>query len=199
MYPFWPFYHINCFLYTALFGYFVYNACVREFESRLKWTFSNFPHHLWPMLSDYRGMAKWFRAHYNQEVRISPAVKCMKGLEVLTSLLNQRRNNYYQCVNCADRPKKPHRIWIWNRKSRPKNRYLVEYQRISCGTIHFTFSHGRGKRNLGGCYATTTPGSGDWAHDAKVKNSPVCKVTRHVSITRKETYQPRKGSGSGSS
>jgi len=26
---------------------FIYHACGHEFESRLKWTFSNFPHHLW--------------------------------------------------------------------------------------------------------------------------------------------------------
>jgi len=56
---------------------FIYHACGHE--SRLKWKFSNFPHHLWLLLSDYRGMAKWFEAHYNQEVRISSAVKCMKG------------------------------------------------------------------------------------------------------------------------
>jgi len=30
-------------------------------------------------------MAKWFGAHYNQEVRISSAVKCKKGPQVLTS------------------------------------------------------------------------------------------------------------------
>jgi len=34
-------------------------------------------------------MAKWFGAHYDQEVRFSGAV------QVLTSLLNQRRNYYY--------------------------------------------------------------------------------------------------------
>jgi len=31
---------------------FVYHACGHEFESRLKWTFRNFPHHLWLFLSD---------------------------------------------------------------------------------------------------------------------------------------------------
>jgi len=31
------------------------------------------------LLSDYKGMAKWFRAQYNQEVRFSSAVKCKKG------------------------------------------------------------------------------------------------------------------------
>jgi len=36
-------------------------------------------------------MAKWFGAHYNQEVRFSSAVKCKKRPQVLTSLLNQRR------------------------------------------------------------------------------------------------------------
>jgi len=40
-------------------------------------------------------MAKWFEAHYNLEVRFSSAVKCKKGLQVLTSLSNQRRNYYY--------------------------------------------------------------------------------------------------------
>jgi len=53
--PFWT--HINNY------------ACGHEFESRLKWKFSIFPHHLWLIISDYRGMAKWFGAHYNQEVR----------------------------------------------------------------------------------------------------------------------------------
>jgi len=43
-------------------------------------------------------MAKWFGAHYNQEVRFSSAVKCKKGSQVLTSLLNQRRNYYYYVV-----------------------------------------------------------------------------------------------------
>jgi len=33
---------------------FVYHVCGHEFESRrLKWNFSNFPHHLWLLLSDY--------------------------------------------------------------------------------------------------------------------------------------------------
>jgi len=57
---------------------FAYHACGHEFKSRLKWKFSNFPHHLWLLLSDYRGMVKWFGAHYNQEVRFSSAVKCKK-------------------------------------------------------------------------------------------------------------------------
>jgi len=30
-------------------------------------------------LSDYGGMAKWFEAQYNQEVRFSSAIKCKKG------------------------------------------------------------------------------------------------------------------------
>jgi len=34
-------------------------------------------------------MAKWFGAHYNQEVRFSSAVKCKKGPQVLTSLLTK--------------------------------------------------------------------------------------------------------------
>jgi len=38
-------------------------ACGHEVESRLKWNFPDFPHHLWLLLSDYRGMAKWFGAH----------------------------------------------------------------------------------------------------------------------------------------
>jgi len=32
-------------------------------------------------------MAKWFGAHYNQEVRFNSAVKCKKGHQVLTLLL----------------------------------------------------------------------------------------------------------------
>jgi len=40
-------------------------------------------------------MAKWFGVHYNQEVYLSSAVKCKKGPQVLTSLLNHRRNYYY--------------------------------------------------------------------------------------------------------
>jgi len=40
-------------------------------------------------------MVKWFGAHYNLEVGFSSAVKCKKGLEVLTLLVNQRRNYYY--------------------------------------------------------------------------------------------------------
>jgi len=49
------------------------------------------------LLIDYWGMANWFGAHDNQEVRFSSAVKCEKGPQVLTSLLNQNeiiiRNN----------------------------------------------------------------------------------------------------------
>jgi len=45
-------------------------------------------------------MTKWFGAHYNQEVRFSSAAKCKKGTQVLTSLLNQRRNYYYYCYYC---------------------------------------------------------------------------------------------------
>jgi len=47
------------------------------------------------LLSDCRGMAKWFGAHYNEEVRFRSAVKGMNGSLVLTSLLNQRRSYYY--------------------------------------------------------------------------------------------------------
>jgi len=53
----------------------------------------NFPYQLWLLLCDYRDMAKWFGAHYNQE--FSSTVKFKKGPQVLTSLLNQRQNNYY--------------------------------------------------------------------------------------------------------
>jgi len=82
-------------LYGTVGKDFVYHACGHEFESRLKWKISNFPHHLLLLLSNYRGMAKCFRAHYNQEVRFSSAVKCKTGPQVLTPLLNQRRNYYY--------------------------------------------------------------------------------------------------------
>jgi len=44
--------------------------------------------YIWLLLSDYR-------AHNNQEVRFSSAVKCKKGPRVLTSLLNQRQIYYY--------------------------------------------------------------------------------------------------------
>jgi len=63
-----------------------------------KWKFSNFPHHLWLLLSDYnRGETKWFEAHYNQEVHFSSAVRCKNEPQVLTSLLNLRPNYYYYC------------------------------------------------------------------------------------------------------
>jgi len=48
----------------------------------------------WHLLRDYRGMAKWFGAQCNQEVRFSSAVKCKKGPQAITSLLNQRRFFY---------------------------------------------------------------------------------------------------------
>jgi len=51
-----------------------------------------FPQHLWLLLSDFRGRAKWFGAHYNHKARFSSAVKCKKGPQVLTSLPHQRRN-----------------------------------------------------------------------------------------------------------
>jgi len=73
----------------------VYHACGHELKSRLKWKFSNFQHYLWLLLSDYGGMDMGFGVHYNQEVRFSSAVKCKKRPQVLTSLLNQRRNYYY--------------------------------------------------------------------------------------------------------
>jgi len=44
------------------------------------------------------GMANWFGAHYNWEVRFSSVVKCKKGPLVLTSLLNPRRYYYYYCL-----------------------------------------------------------------------------------------------------
>jgi len=43
------------------------------------------------LVSDYKGIAKWFGAYYDLEVLFSSAVKCKKGPLVLTSLLNQRR------------------------------------------------------------------------------------------------------------
>jgi len=43
------------------------------------------------LLSDYRGMAEWFGAQFNQKVRFSSAVKCKKGPQALTLPLNQRR------------------------------------------------------------------------------------------------------------
>jgi len=46
-------------------------------------------------LGPHLSMAKWIGAHYNQEVRFSSAVMCVEGPQVLTSLLNQRRNHYY--------------------------------------------------------------------------------------------------------
>jgi len=45
----------------------VHHVCGHEFESRLKWKLCL--HHIWLLLSDSRGMAQWFGAHYNQEVR----------------------------------------------------------------------------------------------------------------------------------
>jgi len=58
---------------------FVYHACGHEFE---------FFHIIYDLLSDYRGMAKWFGAHHNQEARFGSAVKCKKGPQVLTWLFN---------------------------------------------------------------------------------------------------------------
>jgi len=70
---------------------FINYVCSHKFESRLKRKFSNFPHHLYLLLSDYRGMAKWFGAQYYQEVRFSSTVMYKKGPQVLTSLRNQRQ------------------------------------------------------------------------------------------------------------
>jgi len=70
---------------------FVYHAC--GLKTRLKSKFFNSPHHLPTLLSDYRVMAKWFGAYCDQEVRFSSAVKCKKGPQVLTSLLNQEEIN----------------------------------------------------------------------------------------------------------
>jgi len=76
----------------------VYHACGHEFE------FSVFPRHLWLLLSEYRGVAKWFGAHYNQEVRFSSAVKCKKWPQVLTLLLFNQRRNYYYYVYTPGQP-----------------------------------------------------------------------------------------------
>jgi len=53
----WPGYVMYWNFVTSL----VYHACGHEFESRQKWKCSNFPHHLWLLLSKlsfYRGTAK---------------------------------------------------------------------------------------------------------------------------------------------
>jgi len=55
------------------------------FESQMICIFSNFPHQLGLLLRDFRGIVKWFGAHYNQEVSFSTAVKCKTGPQVLTS------------------------------------------------------------------------------------------------------------------
>jgi len=72
-----------CQLVNTLYGLPIY-ACGHEFDSRLNVTFSNFPHHLhlWLLLSDYRGMAKWLGTHYNQELCLSTAVKAIFGSHV---------------------------------------------------------------------------------------------------------------------
>jgi len=51
------------------------------------------------LLSVNTGLAKWFGSHNNKEVRLSSAVKCKKGPQFITSLLNQRRNYYYYFVD----------------------------------------------------------------------------------------------------
>jgi len=48
------------------------------------------------MLSDYRVMAMWFGAHFNQEVRFSSAVEYKKGPQVLTSLRSRNYHYYFQ-------------------------------------------------------------------------------------------------------
>jgi len=40
-------------------------------------------HIIYDLLSDYK--AKWFEAHYNQEVHFNSAVKCKKGPQVLAN------------------------------------------------------------------------------------------------------------------
>jgi len=40
---------------------------------------TSYVYDLWLLLSDYREMAKWFGAHYNQEVRFSSVVKGKEG------------------------------------------------------------------------------------------------------------------------
>jgi len=48
-----------------------------------------------------RDIAKWYGAHYDQEVRFRSAVKCKKGPQVPTSSLIQRRNyNQNDDLNC---------------------------------------------------------------------------------------------------
>jgi len=78
---------------------------------------------------DYRRMAKWFGAHYNQEVRFSSAVKCKKGPQVLTSLLNQRRNyNFYLRHNKMD-----FSTWVnYGIRSIINNYDNIDYKRFYC-------------------------------------------------------------------
>jgi len=62
-------------------------------------------------------MAKWFGAHYNQEIRFSSGVKCNnKGPQVLTSLLQDesiiiiiqnvgaKTNRYLACITLCTYP-----------------------------------------------------------------------------------------------
>jgi len=46
-------------------------------------------HITYDLLSDYRGMVKWLKAHYNQEDRFSSAVKCKKGPQIQTSCFSK--------------------------------------------------------------------------------------------------------------
>jgi len=69
---------------------FVYHASGHEFEFRLKWKFAGFPHHPhpWLLFSDFRVMAKWFGAHYNQEVRFSSAVTVTSLQRIIIIILS---------------------------------------------------------------------------------------------------------------
>jgi len=76
-------------------------VCGHEFESRLKWTFSNFPYDLMTL----KVIIELWLSGSVQEVRFSFEVKSKKGPLILTSLLNQRRNYYYYYLskipNCS--------------------------------------------------------------------------------------------------
>jgi len=60
-------------------------------------------HITYDSLSDYRGMAKWFGAHYNQEVRFI-SVKCKKGpLNIQTKKYCQLMVGCITSCGCAQR------------------------------------------------------------------------------------------------
>jgi len=62
----------------------------------------NFPHHLCLMVCDYRGMAKWFGAHYIIRRSLRSAwVQQLSVRKVLTPLLSQGRNFYYFLLNLS--------------------------------------------------------------------------------------------------